>query len=238
LPIAEVGYAREGWSHVTRNIRRWLMGAMGLGSLAIGCVSAPQANPSAIQNSSTASGTVGRNVSSETIEQEDAQKAWCEYLDALHRRAAASAVAMPSLEKCLHARTYAAPKMLRQTAQCSRKALDQFEGDPFTREYAAEIAHCGSTALDSCEARAAEVKPFLATICSTVARCGESSRSSCMEMLDGNMSVHLSRAVGALNDRGRFAFQACLTQLDCGEIGSQVVQCLEPIMEGLLWLPE
>jgi len=223
---------------VTRNIRRWLIGAMGLAPLAIGCTSAPPANPSAIQDRTAASGTAGRNVSSETIEEESAQKVWCEYLDALHRRAAASAVAMPSLEKCLHARTYAAPKMLRETAQCSRKALEQFEGDPFTREYAAEIAHCGSTALDACEAKEAEVKPFLSTICASVARCGEASRGSCMQMLDGRMTMHLSRAVGALNDRGRFAFQACLTQLECGEIGSQVVQCLEPIMEGLLWLPE
>lgn len=211
---------------------------MGLTISSVGCKSAPASNPSAVQERPAVPQTVMRTSSVESMEQEDAQKTWCEYLEALHRRAATSGAAMPSYKKCLQARTYAAPKMLRQTAQCSRSALDKFDGDPFTREYAAEVAHCGSSALDECEAQQTEVEPFLSTICASVARCGDASRASCMQMLDGHMNLHLSRAVGALNDRGRFAFQACLTQLTCGDVGSQVVQCLEPIMEGLLWLPE
>lgn len=211
---------------------------MGLAVFSVGCKSAPASNPAMVEDTSETPRTAVRRVSVDSIEQENAQKVWCEYLDALHRRAESSGAIMPSYQKCLIARTYAAPKMLRETAQCSRNALDKFDGDPFTREYAAEVAHCGSSALDACEAKQDEIEPFISTICSSVARCGDASRESCMQMLDGHMTLHLSRAVGALNDRGRFAFQACLTQLTCGEIGSQVVQCLEPIMAELLWLPE
>jgi hypothetical protein len=179
-----------------------------------------------------------RPVSLESPEQQDAQRTWCEYLDALHRRASTPAEELPSLQKCLEAHTYAAPKMLRQTAQCSRQALDQVDGDPFTREYAATIASCGATALDACEAQRVELEPFMVTICSSVERCGDADSIRCMTLLNGDMKVHLSRAVGALNDSGRQAFQTCLKQLSCGEVGSQIVQCLEPIMERLLWLPE
>lgn len=174
----------------------------------------------------------------DSFEQKDAQRVWCEYLDALHRRAAAPTAALPSFNKCLEARTYAAPKMLRHTAQCSRQALDQFEGDPFTKEYAAAVARCGSDALDACEAQRTEIEPFMMAICSSVSRCGDSNTADCMQMLEHGLRVHLSRAIGALNDRGRAAFQTCLTKLDCGDVGSQIVDCLDPIMSGLLWLPE
>jgi len=174
----------------------------------------------------------------ESSEDDEAQRAWCEYLDALHRRAMSPSAPMPSFQKCLHARTYAAAKMLRQTAQCSRHALDQFEGDPFTREYAAAVARCGSDALDACEAERMELEPFFSIICAGMTRCSETSADECRFMLDHAMRPHLSRAVGALNDRGRAAFQACLKNMTCSEIGPQIVECLDPIMAGLLWLPE
>lgn len=177
-------------------------------------------------------------LSGELLEQKDAQRVWCEYLDALHRRAGLPETVMPSFQKCLEARTYAAPQMLRQTARCSREALDQFDGDPFTREYAATVARCGSSALDACEAKRTELEPFILTICSSVDRCGGTEQKECMTVLEGGLSIHLSRAVGALNDRGRLAFQACLTQLSCGDVGPQIIKCLDPIMEKLLWLPE
>jgi len=174
----------------------------------------------------------------ESLEQKDAQRVWCEYLDALHRRAATHAAAMPSFQKCLEARTYAAPKMLRQTARCSREALDHIDGDPLTPEYATIVARCGANALDACEAQSTEVEPFIKTICSSVDRCGATDRTECMMMLDGGLSMQLSRVVGALNDRGRQAFRECLTQVTCGNVGSQIINCLDPIMDGLLWLPE
>jgi hypothetical protein len=174
----------------------------------------------------------------DSLEQREAQKSWCEYLDALHRRAASPTAALPNLQKCMEARTFAAPKMLRQTAKCSREALDQFEGDPFTREYASAVARCGSAALDACEAPRADLEPFMSTICSSVSRCGNAENAECMTLLEGGMKVHLSRAIGAMNERGRDAFQGCLQKLSCDDVGSQVVACLEPIMDGLLWLPE
>ncbi len=174
----------------------------------------------------------------ESSEEGEAQRAWCEYLDALHRRAMTPPAPMPSFQKCLHARTYAAPKMLRQTAQCSRQALDQFEGDPFTREYAAAVTRCGSEALDACEAERMELQPIFSTICAGVTRCGDTRVDECTFMLEHGMRARLSRAVGALNDRGRAAFQACLQNMTCADIGPQVVECLEPIMTGLLWMPD
>ncbi len=207
--------------------------------LSVGCKSAPATNPSsATQQHAAASSIADTRGSAESPEQKDAQRVWCEYLDALHRRAGVADATMPSFQKCLEARTYAAPQMLRQTARCSREALDHFEGDPFTREYAATVARCGSTALDSCEAQRSELEPFIVTICSCVDRCGGAEQTECIMKLDGGLNIHLSRAVGALNDRGRQAFQTCLTQLSCGEVGSQIIRCLDPIMEGLLWLPE
>jgi len=197
------------------------------------------ANPSQPKASVTAPQKIMRTAAAaESQEQMDAQRTWCEYLDALHRRAGSPSAAMPSFQKCMEARTYAAPKMLRQTATCSRQALEKFDGDPFTREYAAAVARCGSEALDASEAPRSDLEPFLSTICSNVSRCGDAEADECMTTLEGGMKVHLSRAVGALNDRGRAAFQTCLKHLSCGDLGSQIVECLEPIMDGLLWLPE
>jgi hypothetical protein len=212
--------------------------------MTVGCgAAAPPSNPSVAKPQVVAQKVAATSVSAElprsdSLEQKDAQRVWCEYLDALHRRAATSAAAMPSLGKCLEARTYASPNMLRQTARCSREALEQFEGDPFTNDYAAEVARCGSQALDASEALPAELDPFVGAICSCVERCGEANLAECNQVLDGGLKMHLSRAVGAMNNRGRAQFEGCLKKLKCGDMGSQIVACLDPIMEGLLWLPE
>ncbi|HRI71280.1 MAG TPA: hypothetical protein PK156_43905 [Polyangium sp.] len=206
----------------------------------VGCTSAPPSNPSSAQCRAVPLQTEEAQIfveSTDSLEQREAQRAWCEYLDALHRRAGTSR-AMPGLEKCLQARTYAAPKMLRQTARCSRVALEQFDGDPFTREYAAAVARCGAEALDACEAANADVVPVMATICSSVARCSDSNVTECSALLEGRLKIHLSRAIGAMNEQGRDVFQNCLQKMTCNDVAGQVVACLEPIMEGLLWLPE
>lgn len=219
------------------NIRRGLMGIAWLTFPFVGCKSAPASNPSSTQGVPVVFHGAETSVSTESSEQQDAQRAWCEYLDALHRRGGTSG-AMPGLEKCLQARTYAAPKMLRQTAQCARAALEQFEGDPFTKEYAAAVARCGSDALEACEAGNAEIEPFMATICASVARCTDMNAMECPRILESRLRIHLSRAVGAMNGQGRGVFQTCLEKITCGDVSSQIVSCLEPIMDGLLWLPE
>ena len=224
-----------------RIIRRWAIGLACTTYSLVGCTSAPPLDPSSLQSRPVLLQTTETQVSGEVVElrdeQREAQRAWCDYLDALHRRSGTSAH-MPDLEKCMRARTYAAPKMLRQTAQCSRVALDQIEGDPFTRDYAAAVARCGADALDACEAGTAEVAPILATICASVARCSDANIVECPRLLEGRIKLHLSRAVGAMNELGRDVFQACLYHMSCTDVSSQIVKCLEPVMEGLLWLPE
>lgn len=145
---------------------------------------------------------------------------------------------MPSLQKCMEARTYASPKMLRETARCSREALEQIDGDPFTNEYATAVARCGASALDACEAPQTDLEPFILAICSSVDRCGEADYAQCKTLLEGGLKLHLSRAVGAMNGQGRQQFEGCLKKLNCGDMGSQIVECLDPIMDKLLWLPE
>gem|GEM_PF-6543556 len=216
---------------------RHFIGAATMTLMTVGCMASPS-NPPGTKPKIAASPAVATPARADSVEQQDAQRVWCEYLDALHRRAATSSEALPSLRKCLEARTFASPKMLRETARCSREALEQFDGDPFTNDYASAVARCGSTALDACEARQSEIEPFVTAICSCIDRCGEADYAQCKSLVEGGLELHLSRAVGAMNIRGRQQFQGCLQKLACGDMGSQIVQCLDPIMEGLLWLPE
>jgi hypothetical protein len=131
----------------------------------------------------------------------------------------------------------ASPEMLRRTAKCSRAALEKLDGDPFTREYAAAVSRCGAQALDAVEATKAEVVPFVAAICGRMAKCGGVTLDECKDDLATGIGPHLERAVGAMNRRGREALEVCLNHISCGDLGSQVVGCLQPIMDDLLWLP-
>jgi hypothetical protein len=166
-----------------------------------------------------------------------AQRAWCEYLQALYLRAAEGAAGWPRLEQCLQARTMASPKMLRQTAECSLRALQSFPGDPFTVEYAAEVSRCGAAALDMSAASAADLAPYVAAICGRVAACEAINYAECRESLEQGLGPHLRRAVGAMNERGREQLRTCFGGVSCVEIGQQISACLEPIMDSLLWLP-
>jgi len=173
----------------------------------------------------------------EEQDQADAQRVWCEYLEALYQRATGEGASWPNKAECLAAQTLAAPEMLRRTAICSRAALERFAGDPFTRAYAAEVSRCGSSALDAVEADGAALAPYVAAICGSMSRCGESTYEACQREFGEGFAPNLERAVGAMNRRGRANFEVCLSKLRCGDVGSQVVGCLEPIMNGLLWLP-
>lgn len=204
------------------------------GMVSMGCGSAPKVQPKQAQAPKAQPAAQAR---SEATAQADAQRSWCSYLEALYLRAAPDAKHWPKLGQCMQAQTMASPEMLKRTAECSRAALEKFEGDPFTSEYAAEVSRCGAAALDAVSLGEAEIGPYVAAICSRMASCGESSYEDCREGLQEGLGPHLERALGAMNRRGRNAFQVCLKRMTCGDLGTQVVGCLEPIMDDLLWLP-
>jgi len=205
--------------------------------LSIGCTSGPTSK-TAQDESAKPKGTEAERVAlAEAAAEKDAQTTWCDYLEALYKRAAEGSGSWPMKGDCLSARTMASPEMLQRTAKCSKAALDRFDGDPFTREYAAAVSQCGSDALDAVEAKAPDLVPFVAAICGRMATCGDVTYSECRDGLTSGLGPHLERAVGAMNRRGRTALYVCFKNLECGDMGSQVVRCLEPIMDALLWLP-
>ena len=173
----------------------------------------------------------------EAREQRDAQRSWCNYLSALYLRAAEGAKAWPRYEQCIEVTTTASPKMLKRTAECSLTALQQFKGDPFTAEYAAQVSRCGADAIEAMVVTQSELAPFVATICGRMSTCGNVGYAECREGLEEGLGPHLERAIGAINTRGRAQLRACLKGAACDELGAQITSCLEPLMEGLLWLP-
>lgn len=170
-------------------------------------------------------------------EQRAAQEAWCGYLQELYLRAAEGTDGWPRYQQCLEARTMASPRMLRQTAECSRRALERFQGDPFTVAYAAEVSRCGADALDTAADAAPDLVPYMAAICGRVTECEGIDFAECRQTLEEGLGHHLKRAVGAMNERGRGELRACFSALSCTDIGGQLNACIEPILDGLLWLP-
>src|SRR5690606_41456253 len=58
----------------------------------------------------------------EAAEQHQAQVAWCDYLQELYKRAANGTTTWPRYAQCTEVTTLAAPKMLKQTADCSLRS--------------------------------------------------------------------------------------------------------------------
>lgn len=131
----------------------------------------------------------------------------------------------------------ASPKLLKHTADCSLHALEIFDGDPFTTAYAGEVSRCGAAALDAAAVTRVEVEPFVAALCSRAAACGEASVASCRASFDPGVVINLERAVGAMNRRSRDELRVCLREPSCEALPDRISSCLEPIMDGLLWLP-
>jgi hypothetical protein len=223
------------------------------GAAACSNASAPPPKPAAREPGVTLTPTEKALVL-EAREQRQAQRAWCNYLDALWARTNESdpvpAAGVPSpamagerprhwprFDQCLEVTTTASPKMLRHTADCSMAALRRFQGDPFTPEYAAQVSRCGAEAMEGMHVTAAEMAPFVATICGSMTTCGDISMAECSSGLRAHLGQHLERAIGAINSRGRAELRACLKSVPCDDVGSHIASCLEPLMEDLLWLP-
>jgi hypothetical protein len=174
----------------------------------------------------------------EQAAQRDAQRAWCGYLQALYLRADATAKAWPQFQECAEVQSTASPGLLKQTADCSLRALNMFEGDPFTAAYAGEVSRCGAAALDAAAVTHVEIEPFVAALCGRAAACGEASFEGCAASFDPGVVINLERAVGAMNRRSREELRGCLRAPPCEALDERISTCLEPIMGALLWLPE
>jgi hypothetical protein len=170
--------------------------------------------------------------------QSTAQHVWCKYLEALFLRSTDGSTTWPRLAQCEVVRTPAAPAMLQRTAECSLIALQKFDGDPFTPEYAAEVTRCGRESLDATTMPANDLAPFVKVICARAVACGTASEMECREAVDETLGPNLRRAIGAINKRGRAELRACLDSAACDATSQQITGCLTPIMDRLLWLPE
>lgn len=211
-------------------------------ALAVGCGgSAPTrtraAAPARPSSGAPAETADARAETADAREQIGAQRAWCNYLQALYLRAADGATSWPRFDQCTEATTMAAPKMLRATADCSLRALQRFQGDPFTAEYAAEVSRCGVQAIEMSSVPAGDLAPFVAALCGRVTSCEDVDYAECRQTLEAGLGEHLTRAVGSMNQRGRAQLRTCLGAVRCEDIGRQITACIEPIMDNLLWLP-
>jgi len=170
--------------------------------------------------------------------QQRAQRTWCTYLEALYARSTKDGTSWGRLDECLAETSAASPVMLQHTAECSRQALDGFDGDPLTAEYAGKVRRCGSDAIEASALSQAELERIVATICERAAACGGGTYADCRIAFDGHMETRLGRAVGAINAESRDKLRACLRVATCDEPTSdRIGGCLEPIMDRLLWLP-
>jgi hypothetical protein len=212
----------------------------------VGCASA-QSSPLAVvpvdvaaARASTAppEASTSTSMPGEDDAQRTAQHVWCKYLEALFLRSTEGAKIWPRFAQCDVVRTPAAPAMLRRTAECSMAALQKFEGDPFTPEYAAEVTRCGRESLDATTMSDGELAPFVKTICARAVACGSATDGDCRLALVETLGPNLRRAIGAINPRGRGELRACLESAACDAMSDQITGCLTPIMDRLLWLPE
>jgi hypothetical protein len=167
-----------------------------------------------------------------------AQRVWCGYLDALYRRAG-DGRPWPRHGECLANRSNASALMLERTASCSRQALESLPGDPLTPEHALAVKRCGIAAIEATTLSERETDPYVETLCRHAERCEATSYTECRSLLQGPATARLGRALGALNEGSRARIRTCLGEDACGaSFGERIAACVEPIMEGLLWLPE
>jgi hypothetical protein len=213
--------------------------ALVVGMTGIGCGGARStaSRTPKVQTVESAAAGAAVTLGDEGAAQADAQKAWCHYLDVLYARATQGKSRWSKLEQCQRTVSSASPKMLKQTADCSLRALERFDGDPFSDAYAAEVGRCGTEAIEALTMSRVEIAPYVATICTRASTCGDVGVDECRSNLETKLGVPLGRAIGALNTRSRGELKACLKAASCQDVGAQIAGCLEPIMDRLLWTP-
>jgi hypothetical protein len=172
-----------------------------------------------------------------SVAQTQAQQTWCGYLDALYTRAIGDGSRWGKLGDCLAEGSTASARLLARTAECSRKALDGFAGDPLSDAYAEEVRHCGAAALEAAALSPEEMEPYTSVLCERAVACGTVDYAPCLAVFEGPLGAKLRRAIGAINVESRARLRTCLEAAECADVPSQVSACLEPIMDRLIWLP-
>jgi hypothetical protein len=206
-------------------------------ALALGCAGSAPGPASKPTSSGPAAADAEPDLAAGAREQRDAQKAWCNYLEALYLRAAEGATRWPRFHQCTEVTTMASPAMLHATADCALHALRQFEGNPFTNEHALEVSRCGAIAIEQSTASPTEIAPVVATICGRLVQCEDVDYAECRQGVVRGLGDEFRKAIGAMNQRGRAELRACLGKASCEELTTQISACIQPIMESLLWLP-
>jgi len=208
--------------------------------LGVGCAGTPNGGKAATARArptvAQASGPAA-DVAPGASAERDAQRAWCNYLEALYRRASGASAKWASFDECTAVTSSASPGMLKRAADCSLAALERFKGDPFTQEYASQVSQCGREAIDAMAVSQAEVAPYVGVICERATACGHMSYDECRSGIDEGLGSVLSRALGAMNGKSRDELRACLKTASCEDLGEQISGCITPIMDRLLWLP-
>jgi hypothetical protein len=169
--------------------------------------------------------------------QRRAQQAWCGYLDVLYHRATRDGTAWSDLGKCNAATATATPAMLERTASCARQALDAFSGDPFSDAYAAEVKRCGVTALDALALTPAELDPYVSLVCERGPGHLLRDSSGCRADVTVRLGHKMARALGSINAESRISFRQCIQASSTEDIDDRISECLDPILEKLLWTP-
>jgi hypothetical protein len=207
------------------------------GAWAFGCArpatrppAAPRAEPRALFESSVPAAPAASSA------QRRAQQSWCAYLEALYRRAMGDGARWRQAEECNADASSAAPEMLERTAACAQRALEGFDGDPFTPEYAAEVKQCGTTVLDALALAPADVEPYVALVCQRDPSCGQEP-PGCRSEVTARFGARLGRALGALNAESRVTVRQCLEASICQDADARISGCIEPVLDRLLWTP-
>ena len=169
--------------------------------------------------------------------QRHAQRTWCAYLDALYHRATQDGTSWGQLDRCNTEASTASPEMLERTAACSQLALQQFTGDPFTEAYASEVKQCGATVVEAMALPTTDVEPYVTLACQRASTCGQATIEGCRSEVTERLGKRLGRALGAVNAESRIALRQCLQTAACKAVDDQISDCLDPILDRLLWTP-
>jgi hypothetical protein len=211
------------------------------GAVALGCSrGAPPAHPTAPHAAAPLPppSPVFESSTPAVDAQRKAQRVWCTYLDALYHRATQSGTRWAQLDRCNAETSTASPELLERTAACSQQALEGFDGDPFTPEYAAEVRRCGATVLEAVALSQDELEPFVSLACKQAPACGQGEVEGCRSDVAAHLGKRLRRAVGALNGESRMALRQCLQAAACQSVEDRISGCLDPILDHLLWTPD
>jgi len=205
--------------------------------LAFGCAP-PAKEPAPAKDAAALAPLAARQLArlKEARELRDGRVAWCSYLDSLYRRGQGTPSRWLDFDECVTTPTTASGAMLKATAACSMDALQNFDGNPFTKPEYGELAGvCGAVALDRSSSTGEELAHLTSTICARANACGISRPGSCELKVESTLGTHLDRVLGALNSKAKGELRRCISHSGCGDIGDNITACLEPIMDRLLY---